>query len=297
MHADEVETGPDLVRRLLAAQFPQWADLAIERVESAGTDHAIYRLGADLSVRLPRIGWAMSQADKERRWLPRLAPHLPLTIPVPLASGDPAEGYPYEWSVYRWLAGEDAAVAPVDLREAAIAVADFVAALQRVDPAGGPIATDQSRGAPLARRDASTRRAIAALADLIDTDAATAVWDAALAAPEWNRPPVWFHGDLLPGNLLVDQGRVHAVIDFGGLGVGDPACDLMIAWGLFTDESRAVFRAALGVDDATWARGRGHALSQAAIFVPYYTETNPVGVARARRSIDAVLADRADRDV
>ena len=292
MHADEVETGPDLVRRLLAAQFPQWADLPMERVESAGTDHAIYRLGADLSVRLPRIGWAMRQADKERRWLPRLAPHLPLTIPVPLASGVPAEGYPYQWSVYRWLAGEDAAVAPVDLREAAIAVADFVDALQRIDPTGGPIATDESRGAPLARRDASTRRAIAALAGTIDTDAATAVWDTALAAGEWDGDPVWFHGDLLPGNLLVDQRRVHAVIDFGGLGIGDPACDLMIAWGLFSGESRALFRAALGVDDASWARGRGHALSQAAIFVPYYTETNPVGVARARHSIDEVLADR-----
>jgi aminoglycoside phosphotransferase (APT) family kinase protein len=290
MHADEVDTDASLVRRLLKGQFPQWADLPIKRIESAGTDNAIYRLGDDMAVRLPRIHWAIEQVDKEHRWLPRLAPLLPLAIPAPLAKGAPGEGYPWDWSIQRWLEGENATVeAPADLRQAATDVAQFIAALQRIDPTDGPPA---GRGVPLVRRDAAMRAAIAAVHGMLDTDAVTAAWEAALEAPEWDRPPVWVHGDLLPGNLLVERGRLSAVIDFGGLGVGDPACDLMIAWSLFSGESREVFRATLEVDDATWARGRGHALSQAIIFIPYYLDTNPAGVRNARRVVDEVLAER-----
>jgi aminoglycoside phosphotransferase (APT) family kinase protein len=293
MHAGEVDTGVPLVRRLLAAQFPHWAGLPIEPVPSAGTDNAIYRLGPDMAVRLPRIGWATGQVHKAHRWLPLLAPHLPLAIPVPLAMGTPGAGYPWHWSIYRWLPGEDAARTRLaDPCQAARRLAEFITALQRIDTTGGPLAADHGlRGVPLATRDAPTRTAIAALDDMIDTAAATAAWDAALRASEWDRAPVWFHGDLLPGNLLLDHGRLSAVIDFGGLGVGDPACDLMSAWGLFSGASRAAFRAALGVDDATWARARGHALSQTVIFIPYYLHTNPAGVADARRRLDAVLAD------
>ncbi len=295
MHADEVDTDASLVGRLLAAQFPQWAGLPIAPVSSAGTDNAIYRLGDDMAVRLPRIHWAVGQVDKEHEWLPRLGPFLPLAISVPLAKGQPGEGYPWHWSVYQWLKGENATIDLIaDPRQAAIDLAQFITALQRIDTTGGPRAVDHNlRGVPLADRDARTREAIAALHGMIDADAATTVWEAALQAPDWNRAPVWFHGDLLPGNLLFEQGRLSAVIDFGGLGVGDPACDLMIAWGLFSGESRDVFRAALAVDDATWARGRGHALSQAVIFIPYYLDTNPVGVSNARRMIDAVLADHS----
>ncbi len=293
MHVGEVETDVSLVRRLLAAQFPQWADLPIAPVHSAGTDNAIYRLGDDMAVRLPRIHWATGQGDKEQRWLPRLAPLLPLAIPVPLAQGTPAEGYPWHWSVYRWLAGETATINRIaGLRQAASDLAQFIAALQRIDPKGGPLAVDHNlRGVPLVMRDTSTREAIAALHSMIDGDAVTTAWEAALQAPEWDRTPVWFHGDLLPGNLLVERGRLSAVIDFGGLGVGDPACDLMIAWALFSGESREVFRAALAVDDATWARGRGHALSWALVFIPYYLHTNPAGVSVARHTINEVLAD------
>ncbi len=293
MHAAEVETDVSLVRRLLAAQFPQWADLPIEPVNSAGTDNAIYRLGDDKSVRLPRIQGATGQVAKEHRWLPRIAPHLPLAIPAPLAKGTPGEGYPWHWSVYRWLEGGNAAMQRLaDPRRAATELAHFIAALQRIDPTGGPLAVEHDlRGVPLAMRDTYTREAIAALRGMIDVGAVTAAWEAALRAPEWNRSPVWFHGDLLPGNLLVEGGRLSAVIDFGGLGVGDPACDLMIAWGLFSGESREVFRAALAVDEATWVRGRGCALSWALIFIPYYLDTNPVGVGSARRVLDEVLAD------
>jgi aminoglycoside phosphotransferase (APT) family kinase protein len=297
MHADEVHTDVALVRRLLAAQFPQWAHLSIEPVESAGTDNAIYRLGDELSVRLPRIQWATGQAAKEHRWLPALAPLLPLAVPVPLARGTPAEGYPWDWSVYQWIEGENPALGDRgDLREVATDLAGFVAALQRIDTADGPTAAKAHlRGLPLGVRDDETRAAIAQMDGIVDTDAATLAWEAALEAPEWDRAPVWFHGDLLPGNLLLQDGRLHAVIDFSGLGVGDPACDLMIAWSLFSGESREVFRAALAVDDATWARGRGHALCQAAMFIPYYLETNPLGVSRARHQLDEVLADHARR--
>lgn len=295
MHADEVPIDAGLVRRLLAAQFPQWAELPLAPVPSAGTDHAIFRLGDDKAVRLPRIHWATGQAAKERAWLPRLAPHLPLRHPEPLAAGVPAAGYPYPWAVYRWLPGAPASSAPLaDPRRAALDLARFIVVLQRIDPAGGPpVAEHNLRGAPLVTRDAATRAAIAAMGDMgmIDAGLATRVWEAALGVPAWARGPVWFHGDLLPGNLLVVDGRLSAVIDWGGLGVGDPACDLFCAWALFDGDSRAAFRAALGADEATWARARGLALSQAVIFVPYYLHTNPAGVAGATRTIAAVLAD------
>lgn len=295
MHSAEVETDVSLVGRLLATQFPHWAHLAIVPVQSAGTDNAIYRLGDEMAVRLPRTLSATRPLDKEHQWMPRLAPHLPLAIPVPLAKGIPAEGYPWHWSVCRWLAGKNATIERIaDLpREAATDLAQFIAALRRIDPGGGPIpgAHNSGRGVQLAVRDAATRAAIASLHGMLDTDRLTAAWNAALRAPVFNGPPVWIHGDLHPGNLLVEHGRLSAVIDFGCLGVGDPACDLMVAWTLFSGESRDEFRAALSADDASWARARGWALSVALIQLPYYLDTNPTIVAMARNAIDQVLAD------
>lgn len=294
MHVDEVDTDVALALRLLAAQFPQWADLAIVPVPSAGTDNALYRLGDDMVVRLPRIPSATGQVNKEHQWLPRLAPLLPLAIPLPVAKGMPGEGYPWHWSMYRWLDGEDATIENVDdPDQAARDLAHFIVSLQRIDPAGGPLPGPHNffRGEPLAMRDAETRAAIAALHGVFDTEAATAAWEAALQTPAWDGPPVWIHGDLQPVNLLVQRGRLSAVIDWGGLGVGDPACDLMIAWSYFSGDSRAVFRAALSGDDATWARGRGWALSWGLIAFPYYEHTNPLLAGIARRAIDAVIAD------
>jgi aminoglycoside phosphotransferase (APT) family kinase protein len=296
MHADEVHTDASLVRRLLAAQFPEWADLSLERVQSAGTDNAIYRLGDELAVRLPRIHWAAGQPEKEHEWLPKLAPLLPLTVPVPRALGAPAEGYPWHWSVCPWLDGENATAERIaDPREAAIALGEFVAALQRIDPAGGPTPgpSNSGRGVPLALRDRETRAAIAALDGAYDAGTVTAAWEAALAAPVWHGRPVWLHGDLQAGNLLAVAGRLSAVIDFGCLGVGDPACDVMPAWAYLSAETRDAFRAALPVDDATWARARGWALSVGLIAVPYYETTNPVLAGIGRRAIDEVLADHA----
>ena len=291
----EAEIDASLARRLLTAQFPQWANLSLEPVDSAGTDNAIYRLGDGLAVRLPRFRRVADHVEKEHRWLPKLAPFLPLSIPTPLGKGTPALGYPWNWSVYRWLEGETATIKRIaDLRQAAIALGQFITALQRIDPAGGPLSGPQneSRGVPLAMRDSETRSAITTLRNVLDADAATVAWDAALQAPVWQGPPVWLHGDLHEGNLLAEHGRLSAVIDFGLLGVGDPACDLMVGWTLLSAKTRAVFRSALQIDDATWARGRGWALSFGLTALAYYLNSNPGLASISRHTIDEVLADQ-----
>jgi aminoglycoside phosphotransferase (APT) family kinase protein len=295
MHADELDIDAMLVRRLVAVQFPQWADLPIEAVGPRGTDNAIYRLGDDMVVRLPRRERTAVTLAKERAWLPRLAPLLPLAVPVPLADGAADEDFAWPWCVYRWLEGENATVEPIaDLNRAASDLAGFLAALQRIDATSGPTPGEHNffRGEALAARDGGVRSAVAALQNAIDVAAVTAVWEEALRAQTWSRPRVWIHGDLDRRNLLVARGQLSAVIDFGGLGVGDPACDAMVAWKVFSGESRERFRAELSPDDATWARGRGWALSQALGALSYYTaETNPVLVNEARRWLVEVLAD------
>lgn len=294
MHADEADIDAPLVRRLIATQFPEWADLPVEGIPSAGTDNAIFRLGPSLAVRLPRVERATGQADKEQAWLPRLAPLLPLTIPQPLVKGVPGEGYPWAWSVHRWIDGETAAPGLItDPHHSAVALGRFVVALQQADPDGGPApgAHSSFRGGPLAWRDAPTRAAIASLGGTLDTRAATAAWDVALLTQAWDGPPVWVHGDLQAGNLLAADGELVAVIDFGCLAVGDPAGDAMAGWTYFSAETRNAFRAELAVDDATWARGRGWALSFGLIALPYYRGSNPVLADIAQRAIDEVLED------
>jgi aminoglycoside phosphotransferase (APT) family kinase protein len=289
MHDDEVDTDADLVRRLLASQHPQWAGLSIERVASAGTDNAIYRLGDELAVRLPRIGWAVDFVAKEQTWLPVLAPHLPLAVPIPVAVGEPEDAFPYPWGVVQWLPGELATANRLDDPvQAALDLAGFVRALQRIDPSDGP---HHDRGGPVRRRDAQVRMGIDGLRGEVDAAAVAEAWDRALAAPDHEGPPVWFHGDLSYLNLLVQQGQLTAVIDWGTCGVGDPAIDTIVAWGLLTGDARQAYRDALGIDDAAWERGKGWVLT--GVFgIPYYRGTNPVLVANAIRAIEAVLADR-----
>ena len=288
MHADEAETDVGLVGRLIAEQLPQWAALPIEPVTERGTDNILYRLGDEMVVRLPGRERPALALAKECAWLPKLAPLLPLPVPMPLALGRPrpAEGYPFPWAVYRWLEGDTATPQRVgDLRGAAADLAEFVAALQRIDATRGRAPGDHNvfRGVPLAERDDMTRAAIDRLPHDIDRDSLLEAWDAALAAPEWDRAAVWIHGDLDARNLLVRNGRLSAVLDFGCLGVGDPACDVMVAWKLLDTEARSVFRSTLDVDDATWARSRGWAVSQAVVALAYYTlETNAVLVRDAR---------------
>ena len=293
LHPEGVYIDAALARRLVATQFPRWADLPIEPVERDGWDNTTFHLGADMTVRMPSAAQYALQVEKEHRWLPKLAPLLPLPIPVPLAQGMPGKGYPWPWSVYRWIEGETATIERVaDLVEFATTLAGFLTALYRIDPAGGPPPGRHNffRGGPLTVYDAETRRALAALDGRIDTDAASAVWEAALAST-WHGPPAWFHGDVAWGNLLVRDGRLSAVIDFGTSGVGDPSCDLAIAWTLFGGKSRDAFRAGLQLDDATWARGRGWTLWKGLITLAEHLDTNPSEAEMARRVIDEVLAD------
>jgi len=293
MPDDEVNIDVSLVRRLVGTQFPQWADLPIEPVEVGGVDNRTFHLGAHMTVRLPSAAAYALQVEKEHQWLLKLAPLLPLSIPVPLAKGAPAEGYPWRWSVYRWLEGETATIEGIaDLCQFATALARFLIALRRIDPAGGPPPGRHNffRGGSLTVYDAETRQAIAALDGRIDAHAASAAWEAALET-KWRGPAVWFHGDVAAGNLLVEGGGLSAVIDFGTSGVGDPACDLAIAWTLFGGESRDAFRAALKLDDATWVRGRGWTLWKTLITLAEHIDTNPPEAEKARRVLDEVLAD------
>lgn len=294
MHADEVDIDLDLARRLIAGQFPEWASMPLAEVSPRGTDNALFRLGADMVVRLPRRERTRLTLLNERRWLGAVARSLPLTVPVPLAEGLPAASYPFEWSVYSWLEGEQATADRIrDPMEAAGDLADFLSALEQVDASDGPLPGDQNffRGAPLAIRDAPTREAIAALGSAVDDASAMAHWDAALSASAWANPPVWIHGDLDSRNLLARDGRLTGVVDWGALAVGDPACDVMVAWKMLPARARTVFRTRLGVDEATWVRARGWVVSQAVIALAYYTEdTNPTLVGEARRWLAEALA-------
>lgn len=293
LHDDEVVSTPDLVRRLIAEQFPRWAHLPVTTGPAGGTDHHLFRLGDELLVRMPKIGWAQEQAGSDARWLPHLAPHLPLRLPVPEAVGEPGEGFPFRWSVTPWLDGRSPVVGELGTT-AARQLGEFVAALRMVSTDGGPVKEGTSRGVPLARLDDDVRAAIAESGTRIDGRAVTKAWDQALAA----RPAsdgYWIHGDLLPGNLLADGGRMTAVIDWGGVGVGDPAADLIPAWTQFTGAERAAFRVSatdgLTDPDDAWERGRGWVLVQAVIALPYYWDRWPAFARGSQERIAAVLAD------
>ncbi|MET0692513.1 MAG: aminoglycoside phosphotransferase family protein [Propionibacteriaceae bacterium] len=289
MHEDELDIDAGLVSRLVAAQFPELAALPVRHVRSTGTVNAIFRLGDDLYARLPRARTWAGDLDHEARWLPELAPRLTLPVPEVVGHGEPDAGYPLRWAIYRWIDGEPYADELVaDELAAARELARFVAELRRVEvPDGAP------RGGrrPLSELDAGTRATLEASRGTIDADAALAVWELALQGPPWSGTPVWIHTDLLRPNVLVRNGAVCAVIDFGGAGVGDPAADVIAAWSVFGPAGRDEFRRLLEVDDATWHRARGYALHQAAAIIPYYAVSNPGFVTLARRTVEQVLLD------
>jgi len=288
MHANEVDIDASLVKRLLAAQFPMYADLPVSAVRTTATVNAIYRLGDHLYARLPRVEEWAQDLDKEWHWLPKLAPYLSLLVPEPVGKGRPTRSYPFSWAIYGWIDGRPYSDELVeDERQAARDLAGFVAELRRIDPIGAP------RGGrkPLRELDALTRKAIESSRDVIDGDAATDAWERALRAPAWKGTPVWIHADLLRPNVVVRDGHIRAVIDFGGVGIGDPAADVIAAWAVFGRAGRKTFRYALKVDDGTWTRARGLALHQAVMIIPYYAETNPEFVTLAKRTVEEILAD------
>ena len=287
-----------LARRLIDSQFPRWSHLPIRAVEFDGWDNRTFRLGSELTIRVPNGPWYAQQVDKEQRWLPVLAPQLPLPIPLPVAKGEPDSRFPYPWSVYRWLDGELASKARIDdLPGFASAVAGFLNALRRVDATGGPAPGEHNfyRGGPLGTHEDETLQAIDKLGDEVPVDAVRRVWDDALSS-SWNRAPVWLHGDVATGNLLVRDGRLAAVLDFGSSGVGDPACDMVIAWTFLSGSSRDRFRAELGVDAGTWLRGRGWALWKALISLVGHLERDAPDAALARREIEQILGDFTHHD-
>jgi aminoglycoside phosphotransferase (APT) family kinase protein len=289
LHDGEVPVDDSLARDLLATQLPALSTLQVRRVPSTGTDCAIFRLGDELGLRLPRIGWAAQQIAREVAVLPTLGPHLSIELPQPVATGTPSPRYPFPWLVFRWVDGDDmlhstGADAVVLARD----LASFVHALGRIDPMDAPLGG--RHGGDLASDDTSTRACIDQLRHLVDAPRAIEVWDAALDAGPWQGAPRWVHGDLLPGNVIVRDGHVAGVIDWSAAGVGDPACELMLAWSL-PEDARAVFCEALPFDAATWARARGLVVEQAVHFIAYYATTIPDAVASATRRLAAVLGD------
>ena len=284
-----------LARRLVDSQFPQWSELPIAAVEFDGWDNRTFRLGSELTIRLPSGDWYAQQVDKEQRWLPVLAAQLPLPIPVPVARGEPDDRFPYPWSVYRWLDGALASSTPIaDMTGFAATLAAFLNALARVDATDGPAPGQHNfyRGGPLATYEEEALQAIDTLGNEVPRDDVMRAWEDAMAS-SWDRAPVWFHGDVATGNLLVRDGRLAAVLDFGSSGVGDPACDTVIAWTFLSGASRDRFRADLDVDSDTWARGRGWGLWKALITLVGHLERDSPDAAVSRRDIEQILADHA----
>ncbi|MBC7590838.1 MAG: aminoglycoside phosphotransferase family protein [Salinibacterium sp.] len=286
------EPSEDLVQRLLTAQFPNLEGPVVTAVEPGGNDNRTFRVGEELSVRLPSAQAYVAGIEKEHRWLPRLADRLPLQTPVLEGLGIPGEGYPWPWSIHRWMTGSDLTTATeVDGRRAARDLGEFLSELRAVDAHGGPAAGEHSffRGASLTRYDGETRSALAALSSMLSREtiaAAAQIWDVAVDS-EWDAQPVWFHGDLSAGNILADDGRLTAVIDFGTCGVGDPSCDLVIAWTYFEGEQRHVFADAVGLNARTWSRARGWALWKALVRIRENGPTHSEQI----RVMTEVLAD------
>jgi aminoglycoside phosphotransferase (APT) family kinase protein len=291
----KVDVPRDVALELLRSQFPRWADLPLEPIASSGTVNTLFRLGSDMVLRLPFREGKAEFVRKEHQWLPSLAPHLTLALPSALALGEPEDVFPRPFAIHSWLEGDDGWISPLeDLRRAATDLATFLIELHGIDASEGPRAGAHNhyRGVPLVDLDRSVRAAIAELGDRIDGRAVTRIWEQALDQTPSSKE-LWLHGDLQPGNLLSRRGSLSAVIDFGLLGVGDAASDLLPAWNLLARDTRDVFRGALQVDEPTWIRGEGWALYQALLALPFYWDTNPVMVRMSQRIIHEVLTDRS----
>ena len=294
-HEGEIPVDEARVRGLLRAQFPHWADLPLHEHAEQGTDHTLFRLGDEMVVRMPIRPFDGAELDeqqcgREAKWLPVLAPQVPLALPEPRGLGVPADSYPWHWSIVSWIPGERATRDNIDLARAAIDLAAFVRALHAVDATGGPPAgrTTFGRGLPLRLGTKLIRKAIDDVADRYDVAPIRAAFEAAIEVDDWDRPPVWFHGDL-DGNLIARDGVLAGVID-SAYGVGDPACDLMAGWTLFSGRSRAAFFEAVDLDEATVIRSRGWALAPACYGLTYYAKV-PSMLRKTEQMIAFALAD------
>lgn len=291
MSKDQIIINERLVQNLLASQFPEWKGLPIKSVSHQGWDNRTFRLGEDILVRIPSSQEYISQVEKEQLWLPKLAPHLPYPIPVPIALGKPDNGYPWKWSIYKWLTGESALYALIDNLEIfATDLAHFIYTLHQVNTLGGPVPGLDNfyRGGSLLNYDAETRKAISFLHGRIDQKAILDLWEKAIST-KYAGHPVWVHGDISPGNLLVSGGQLSAVIDFGQLAIGDPACDLMITWTLFYGKSRETFIQSLPLEQDIWIRAKAWTLWKALIIAAGITESNIIEQQKAFKLIAEVM--------
>lgn len=293
------EINTELVKKLIKEQFPQWSDLPINPVVKSGNDNRTFHLGNEMSVRLPSAERYALQVEKEQLWLPKLKPHISLPISVPIAKGGPGEGYPWKWSVCQWIEGNSVNTRNIqDMNQFAIDLAKFLKELQSIEKAGAPLAGKHNfyRGGSISVYDEETRTAIRNKRNILDNKAISKIWNKALES-EWREKPVWVHGDIAPGNLLVDnEGKLSGVIDFGVMGVGDPSCDLAIAWTFFDDESRQVFKKSMALDEETWIRGRGWALWKSLItYDAFYKKDTEVSL-EMERIIGTITKDFNEKD-
>lgn len=288
-----IKIDTSLVTKLVKEQFPQWAHLEIRPVKVSGHDNRTFHLGNDMSVRLPSAPGYVPQVEKEQKWLPFLAQKLSWPIPSPLAKGTPTKDYPFPWSIYKWIEGETVTRENVtDLTQFAMDLGGFLVELQSIDASDGPLAGAHNcyRGASLSVYDHESRNAIEKNADVFNSGILTELWNLALDS-EWEQEPVWLHGDIASGNILVRNGKLSAVIDFGILGVGDPSCDAAMAWTFFDEGSRKMFKDVLKMDEATWNRARGWALWKALITYEEHKHSNHI---KAKEAYDVILTIMED---
>jgi len=289
VHADETNINSNIVCSLLKEQFPEWLNLSLKLIKSQGTDNVMYQLGDDKVIRLPRTYGSALSLQKECDWLPKLAPKLPIPVPVPIARGIPSTYYPHPWAICQFLEGSNPCIENrLDLQQASKDMAHFIDMMQKIPVKSGP---ECRRGLPLDSRAQETRDAIQNVTEMYDAKLLNEIWDSMLAVPSWHGSPVWIHGDLHAGNLLAKNNLITAVLDFGSAGVGDPACDLMVAWTLLDTDSRKQFQEIIQYDDATWQRGRGWAFTMGLVAYPYYKETDPLLASIAKRALDEVVTE------
>jgi len=289
MHIDEVDINPELIKDLLQEQFPKWENQPLQLMHPEGTDNAMYRLGNDKLIRLPRTEGSSLNIEKELTWLPKLGPKLPISIPSIIGRGMANKNYPFPWLICEWLEGSNPdQEGMIDEQKAATDLAFFVKAMQQVPTVEGP---NCSRGQPLNTREKEVLQSIPLLKELYDTNLLKELWESASSAPHWKRDPVWIHGDLHAGNLLAMEKKIVGVVDWGLAGIGDPACDMIVAWTLLCQQSREIFRSLVQPDDHTWSRGRGWALFLGIVGYPYYRDTNPIFAGIAKRALDQVIAE------